>query len=131
MRATTFSDTPKLPMADDDRDERTSTERREKPRLPAHRDVEVKIGEWYTARLLPHDVSESGVRLTIPGGATRGQKYSLTMRYGDIEITLLAQAQWAKQLEGDKTMVGLSFLATDDTTQETFRYFFDRLSTVE
>ncbi len=115
-------------MAPEDRDERAPTERRGKPRVPAHRDVEVRIGDWYSTRLKPNDVSESGVRLTIPGGATEGQQYTLLLRYGDIEIRILGQAQWVREVEGDKTMVGLSFMATDDTTPDTFRYFFERLS---
>jgi len=115
-------------MAADDRDQRAPTERRAKPRVPAQRDVEVKIGNWYSTRLLPHDVSESGMRLIIPGGATVGQQYALLMRYGDVEIRVLGQTQWVRELDGGQTMVGLSFMATDDTTPETFRYFFDRLS---
>ncbi len=115
-------------MAPDDRDERAPTERRGKPRVPAQRDVEVKIGDWYSTRLKPHDVSESGVRLTIPGGATQGQQYTLLLRYGDIEIRILGQAQWVRELDDEQTMVGLSFMATDDTTADTFRYFFERLT---
>jgi hypothetical protein len=95
--------------------------------VPATRDVEVQLGDWYTTALRPQDVSSRGLCVTLPGGAVEGARYRVVMRDGDRELALVGEVRWSKQLEDGSTLVGMSWVH-EPGTETTLQAFFEQLS---
>ncbi len=102
--------------------------KRRHKRIAADRDVEIRLGDWYTATVRMTDISESGLRITMPGGVLEGQRFRVTLRMGDDELAMTAEVQWVAAAADDHSSVGLSWVHTDDVSNRERLAFFEKIT---